>query len=102
MFSRGTEEKKGYEHEFRIQGRRKGEYNELGPSFILHRPVLAVVEPAWGQQVTAVITGKVTDPKGTAMVGVKVVAMDIARGTVWTTETNSEGFYNLPRIPVEL
>ena len=61
---------------------------------------LTIPEQAWGQQVTAAITGKVTDPSDAAIVGAKVVAKDIARGTVWTTETNLEGFYSLPRIPV--
>ena len=49
---------------------------------------------------TAAITGKVTDPSNAAIVGAKVMAKDIARGTVWTTETNPDGFYNLPRVPV--
>ena len=49
---------------------------------------------------TAAITGKVTDPSDAAIVGAKVEAKDIARGTVWTTETNPEGFYSLPRVPV--
>jgi len=61
---------------------------------------LAMGGPAWGQQVTAAITGKVTDRSNTAIVRARVEAKDIARGTVWTTETNAEGFYNLPRIPV--
>ena len=53
---------------------------------------LTIPELARGQQVTAAITGKVTDPSDSAIVGAKVVAKDIARGTVWTTETNLEGF----------
>ncbi len=54
----------------------------------------------WGQQVTAAITGKVTDPNNAPITSAKVTAKDLARGTVWTTETNSEGVYNLPRVPV--
>lgn len=61
---------------------------------------LAAREPAWGQQVTAAIMGKVTDPSDTAIAGAKVEAKDIARGTVWTAETNAEGFYNFPRVRV--
>src|ERR1039458_4891911 len=60
---------------------------------------LVMAKPTWGQQVTAAITGKVTDPSNTAIVGARVEAKDVARGTVWTTETNAEGFYDLPRIP---
>jgi hypothetical protein len=40
---------------------------------------LTIPEQAWGQQVTAAITGKVTDPSDAAIVGSKVVAKDIAR-----------------------
>ena len=61
---------------------------------------VAIAEPAWGQQVTAAITGKVTDPSNTAIAGAAVEAKEFARGTVWTTESNVEGFYNLPLIPV--
>ena len=61
---------------------------------------LTIPELAQGQQVTAAITGKITDPSEAAIVGARVEAKDIARGTVWTTETNVEGFYSLPRIPV--
>src|SRR5580765_8395749 len=61
---------------------------------------LTIPELARGQQVTAAITGKVTDPSDSAIAGAKVAAKDIARGTVWTTETNLEGFYSLPRVSV--
>lgn len=62
--------------------------------------LLAAAPPVWCQQVTAAITGKVTDPSGAAIVGGKVTAKDVDRGTAWTTETNEQGFYNLPRVPV--
>ena len=58
------------------------------------------VQPAWSQQVTAAITGKVVDPSGASIAGAKVTAKDLDRGTLWTGETNQEGFYNLPRVPV--
>ena len=61
---------------------------------------LSLGEPAWAQQVTAAITGQVVDPSGAAIIGAKVTARDLDRGTVWDTETNSQGFYNLPRVPV--
>ena len=61
---------------------------------------LTLPKPAWGQQVTAAITGKVTAPSDAPIVGAKIEAKDIARGTVWTTESNLEGFYSLPRVPV--
>ena len=55
---------------------------------------------AWGQQVTAAFTGKVTDPTGAAVVGAKVSAIDADRGTPWTTTTNAEGIFNIPRVPI--
>ena len=52
------------------------------------------------QQVTAAITGKVVDSSGGALVGAKVVAQDKDRGTEWPTATNSDGVFNLPRLPI--
>jgi hypothetical protein len=53
-----------------------------------------------GQQVTAAITGKVTDPSGAPIVNSKVQAVDTQRGTVQETVTNGDGLYNLPTVPV--
>ena len=57
-------------------------------------------QQALAQQVTAAITGKVTDPSDAPIGNAAVTAKDVARGTTWTTETNALGFYNLPRVPV--
>ena len=54
----------------------------------------------WSQQVTAAITGRITDPSGAPVPDAKVTATDVARGTAWPTTTNAEGVYNLPRLPV--
>lgn len=54
----------------------------------------------WSQQVTAAFTGKVTDPSGAAIVNAKVTASDVDRGTQWNTTTNSDGAYNIPRVPI--
>jgi hypothetical protein len=56
--------------------------------------------PAWSQQVTAAILGRVSDQNDAPIVKARVTAKDEARGTIWTTETNSEGVFNLPRLPV--
>ena len=61
---------------------------------------LVIPETAWAQQVTAAITGKVTDPSGGVIVGARVTAKDLDRGTVLQTATNDQGVYNLPRVPV--
>ena len=66
--------------------------------------ILAVVclctLPLTAQEVTAAITGKVTDATGASVVGAKVMATDRDRGTEWPTVTNAEGIYNLPRLPI--
>ena len=54
----------------------------------------------WGQEITAAITGRVTDPSSAAVAGAKVTATDTAHGTVWPTVTNNQGAYDLPRLPV--
>ena len=38
---------------------------------------------AWGQQVTAAVTGKVTDSSGAAVANAKVSATSVERGTVY-------------------
>ncbi len=55
---------------------------------------------SWSQQVTAAITGKVSDASGAAVVNAKVTAADTQRGSQLSTVTNSDGVYNLPRLPV--
>jgi hypothetical protein len=61
---------------------------------------LILQDSSFGQQVTAAITGRVTDPSGAAVADAKVTATDKDRGTAWPTTTNSDGVYNLPRLPV--
>jgi hypothetical protein len=58
------------------------------------------VTPSLAQEVSAGITGKVTDPAGAPIVGASVTAKDMERGTVWPTQTNEEGIYVFPRIPI--
>ncbi len=62
--------------------------------------VLAVVQPAWSQEVTAAIVGTVTDPSGAPLKDANVVATDTERGTTLTTKTNDSGAYNITRVPV--
>ncbi|MGA7930054.1 MAG: carboxypeptidase-like regulatory domain-containing protein [Candidatus Sulfotelmatobacter sp.] len=58
------------------------------------------VSPARGQEVTATITGSVTDPSGAPVVGASVLARDVDRGTAYPTRTNDVGVFNLQRLPV--
>ena len=55
---------------------------------------------ARGQEVTAAITGTVTDSSGAPLAGAAVTAKDQDRGTTWPTTTNSEGIYVLLQVPV--
>ncbi len=68
--------------------------------FALFVIILTLALPARAQEVTAAITGVVTDPSAAAVSGAKVTAKDLDRGTVYPTTTNADGFYTLPRIPV--
>jgi hypothetical protein len=67
--------------------------------------ILAIVMPmtcarnAMAQESSA-ITGKVSDPSGAAVANASVTGKDVDRGTVWSTKTNAEGVYNLPRLPI--
>src|SRR6516162_8734311 len=63
--------------------------------------LVATMAPAiWAQEITAAITGKVTDPSGAAVAGAQITTTDVDRGTLWKTDTNMEGLYNLPRLAV--
>jgi len=62
--------------------------------------IAALAPAAWAQEVTAAVTGRVTDPTGAAIAGATITARDLARGTVVKTESNIDGAYNLPRLPV--
>jgi hypothetical protein len=61
---------------------------------------LCLLQPAWGQQVTAVITGTVVDPTGAGVPNANVTATDVDRGIPWATHTDQTGVYILPRIPI--
>ncbi len=55
---------------------------------------------SWAQQVTAAITGQVTDPTGAPILGAKVTATDLERGTEYPTTSNADGYYRLPQVAV--
>ena len=61
---------------------------------------VAAPQGALAQQVTAAITGVVTDPSGAPIANATVSARDTMRGTSWTTQTNDVGVYNIPRVPI--
>jgi hypothetical protein len=55
---------------------------------------------ALGQDISAKITGLVTDASGAVVAGAVVEARDVSRGTVYPTKTNSSGLYYLSPLPV--
>lgn len=56
---------------------------------------VAIPQTVLAQQVTATITGRVTDPSGAPIANAKVSATSIERGTVYPTATNADGYFNL-------
>jgi hypothetical protein len=52
------------------------------------------------QEVTAGITGTITDPSGSVVVDALVTATDTQRATAFSTKSNADGIYYLQRIPV--
>src|SRR5262249_1476165 len=62
--------------------------------------VMAVTQPVRAQEVTAAVLGRVVDQNDAPIANAKITATDEARGTVWTTESNNDGVFNLPRLPV--
>jgi hypothetical protein len=62
--------------------------------------VLGTLTAAWGQEVTASITGTITDPSGAAVPGAKVTATSQERGLTYDAETNDSGLYRIAQLPV--
>ncbi len=55
---------------------------------------------AWGQEVTASITGTVSDPSGALITGATVTATSAERGLTYTAETNDSGALSNRSTPV--
>src|SRR5215813_2773813 len=56
--------------------------------------------PAWSQEVTASITGTVTDPSGAAVQRATVTATSQERGLTYTGVTSDAGLYRIAQLPV--
>src|ERR1700719_1442989 len=59
-----------------------------------------MLQCAWAQEVTASITGTVTDPSGAAVAGATVTATSQERGQTYTATTNDSGLYRIAQLPV--
>jgi outer membrane receptor protein involved in Fe transport len=55
---------------------------------------------SFAQETTATISGRVTDQNGAAVSGAQVTVTDTERGFQRTFQTNEEGVYNAPQLPV--
>ena len=62
--------------------------------------LLGSANSAWAQEVTATITGTVTDSSGAAVAGATVTAKSVERGTVFKDVTNDLGLYRITQLPV--
>ncbi len=67
---------------------------------ILSALLAATLFPAAAQDTAAAITGRITDPSNAAVANATVTAKDVDRGTIFRSVTNSDGVYNLPRLPI--
>jgi hypothetical protein len=79
---------------------RKMQSLRLGLVLMAMVALLCSANAAWGQDVTATITGTITDGSGAPLAGATVTAKDMDRGTAWPATTNTEGIYNIFRVPV--
>ncbi|MGD0445449.1 MAG: TonB-dependent receptor [Edaphobacter sp.] len=62
--------------------------------------VFLVCSVAFGQDISAKITGTVTDASGAVISGATVTAREASRGTTYPTQTNSAGVYYLSPLPI--
>jgi Carboxypeptidase regulatory-like domain len=62
--------------------------------------VTGAFQCAWSQEVTASITGTVTDPSGAAVTGAAVTATSQERGLTYTAVSNDSGLYRIAQLPV--
>ena len=60
----------------------------------------ATLQSAWSQEVTASISGTVSDPSGASVPGANVTAMSVERGIAYTATTNDSGLYLIAHLPV--
>jgi hypothetical protein len=69
-------------------------------ALLLGAACLFACSGVYAQEVTAAVTGTITDPSGAPIVGAKVTASDVDRGTAFSGETNGDGVYYITRVPV--
>jgi Carboxypeptidase regulatory-like domain len=75
-------------------------FSTLFRSLLLFAAVTGIYNFGWGQEVTASITGTVTDPRGAALPGATVTATSQERGQSYAALTNDSGLYRIAQLPV--
>ena len=79
---------------------RKTLYSPWGLAICALAALFVGANVAWGQEVTATITGTVTDSTGAAVAGATVTAKSVERGTVFKDVSNDLGIYRISQLPV--
>jgi outer membrane receptor protein involved in Fe transport len=69
-------------------------------SLLLFVTVIGVSHYGWSQEVTASITGTISDQSGAAVTGATVTATSQERGQTYTAATNDSGLYRIAQLPV--
>src|SRR5438045_9690541 len=70
------------------------------PLAILVVALLCSSNVTQAQEVTATITGTITDPSGGAVVGATVTAKSVERGVSFNATTNEAGIHRISQVPV--
>ena len=68
--------------------------------FCLLAVVATLTCPIFAQSTGGRILGRVTDPTGAVLGGVKVTLVNDATGVTSTSQTNDTGDYGFPQVPV--
>jgi outer membrane receptor protein involved in Fe transport len=69
-------------------------------SLLLFVAVTGAFQYGWSQEVTASITGTISDQSGAAVTGATVTATSQERGQSYTGVTNDSGLYRIAQLPV--
>jgi len=69
-------------------------------SLLLFVTVIGVSHYGWSQEVTASITGTISDQSAAALTGATVTATSQERGQTYTAVTNDSGLYRIAQLPV--
>src|SRR5262245_47402026 len=77
-----------------------GMCRKMGYALLVAILLLAAGTNVWGQDVTASITGTVTDSSGAPIAGALVTAKSVERGTAYTGTSSEEGYYRITQLPV--